>query len=1217
MKCPACGRENPDDAIFCIYCGAKLDREKARKALGERKLVTVLFADIAGFTSLSEQLDPEEVLRLINTFFEKLEEPVKKYEGTIDKYMGDAVMVVFGAPQAHENDPERAVYTALEMQRIAKEFSKRVKKEISLSIGINTGLVVTGQVGGKEKALYSVIGDTVNVAKRVQEFAGAGEIMVTESVYHLTSYLFDYKEIGNVAVKGRKQPVKVFKVLSHKATPGKDAYLKGKLVPLVGRQEELEKIFERRDFAFEKKKGQIVIISGDPGIGKSRLKYEIKNSVDRNEVYVYEGKSAPHTKHIPYWPIIEVLKRIFEIGEFDTKDVIRQKIREKSIKFQLDNEAIHCLLETLGVSEVSTGDYKHLKYALRNLIQKLSETKPVILIFEDIHWMDVSSADVLSYLAEAIKDMPVLLVLITRSGYLPEIPVSYNLLEIYLKPFNIEESKEFTAKLLGVTVLPEEFVKIVLERTEGNPFFIEQLVAHMLDRGYIEVKGRSLIIKKEIKEEDLPHTIQNIISAEIDRLPTELKDLVKKASVIGREFNIEVLKKLAEVDNIEDFLFTLQAKGLIYRSRTDVNSYIFKHAFIRDVAYNMLLKSEKRHLHTRIAYILEELYADRIEEYFDLISYHLLEGKAYQKALNYMLKSAEKDMRLHLFKSARDKYNSIIKVIGELEKEGVNLPQNIMFRVYLGKGKVSEYLGAWDAAQKEFNRAMDFARQVDNAYGIIDATCGMARVLYLKGFVDQAFKRAQAARKHAEDLDYKIGLGEALSLIGEINQVKGNVSESLELFDRAMEIFKELGYTSRVIELSIKKAYLTTITGRYKDSLKILRDALQLAKKRNDKYSIGRILGEIARVEIYKNKSEYARGVVKGGLSYLSEIGDLEGQAGLLNILADSYLKESEYGEALSVLRKALEIYHQIGEKKGLAYTMSKIAEILFYYIGDKDESLTYLQQCSRIQKSMDDRLGLAYSYIRLCDVFTHNGQYSIAMNFATRAKEIGEEAGLKDIYVRGVIRLAELEFFRGRYDETQRYLNAGYATLKNTPRLNAQTKMEFYRRAILIRSVLGQNREAKELIDEVSVMENIPRDIFYAGVLMEKARFFVLNGKFKEAREHVFDLFNRVFNFENKELYSISMILRGIVIAETEDYDKGKSDIEEGITLGFLFMSPFDLALSEFLYGKVALSHADREGLVTHMTNAVEIAESNNIAPIMGLVKKFKESHKDIDIML
>ncbi len=1217
MKCPVCGRENPEGAIFCIYCGSKLDREKARRTLGERKLVTVLFADIAGFTSLSEQLDPEEVLRLINTFFEKLEEPVKKYEGTIDKYIGDAVMVVFGAPQAHENDPERAVYTALEMQRIAKEFSKKVKREISLSIGINTGLVVTGQVGGKEKALYSVVGDTVNVAKRVQEFAGPGEIMVTESVYHLTSYLFDYQEIGNVAVKGRKQPVKVYKVLSHKATPGKDAYLKGKLVPLIGREEELEKILERKDFAFDKKKGQIVIISGEPGVGKSRLKYEIKNSIDRNEVYVFEGRSAPHTKHIPYWPIIEVLKRIFEIGEFDTKDIMKAKVKEKAQKLKLKDETVECMLTTLGISEVSTVDYKNLKYALRNLIQKLSETKPMLLIFEDIHWMDVSSLEVIAYLAEAIKNMPVLLILITRSGYLPEIPVTYNLLEIYLRPFNLEESKEFTAKLLGVTVLPDDFVKIIFERTEGNPFFIEQLIAHLLDRGYIEVKGRSLIVKKELKQEDLPHSIQNIISAEIDRLPAELKELVKKASVIGREFNIEVLKKLVELDNIEDFLFTLQAKGLIYRSRTDSNSYIFKHSFIRDVAYNMLLKSEKRQLHTRIAYILEELYADKIEEYFDLISYHLLEGRAYQKALNYMLKSAEKDIRLHLFKSAADKYNTIIKIIGELEKEGVNLPYNILFRVYLGKGRVSEYLGAWDMAQKEFSRAMEFAKKSDNAYGMIDATCGMARVLYLKGFVDQAFKRAQAARKNSEELDYKIGLGEALALIAEINEVKGNVGEALDLFEKAISIFKELGYISRVIELSIKKAYLTTITGRYKESLRILRDALQLAKKRNDKYSIGRILGEVARVEIHKNKSEYARGVVKGGLSYLSEIGDLEGQASLMNILADSYLKESEYGEALSVLRRALEIYHQIGEKKGLAYTMSKIAEILFYYIGDKDESLSYLQQCSRIQKSMDDRLGLALSYLRLADIYTHNGRYSIAMNFATRAREIGEESGLKDIYARGAIRVAELEFLKGKYDESQKYINAVYTILKNTPRLNIQAKMEFYKRAILIYTILGQKEEAKRLIEEVSAAENMPRDIFYAAVLMEKARFYVLNGEYKEAKNHVFDLFERVFNFENKELYSISVILRGVVVAETEDYEKGKGDLEEGITLGFLFLSPFDLALSEFLYGKVAISHADREGLVSHLTNAMEIAETNEIAPIKGLINKFKESHKDIDIML
>ena len=1216
MKCPVCGRENPDDAVFCIYCGANLNPTKVRKPLGERKLVTVLFADIVGFTTMSEELDPEEVLKIINTFFEKLEEPVRKYEGTIDKYMGDAVMVVFGAPLAHENDSERAVYTALEMQRISKEFSKKVDKKIRLSIGINTGLVVTGEVGGKEKALYSVIGDTVNVAKRVQEFAGPGDIIVTESVYHLTNYLFDYQEIGTITVKGRRQPVKVFKVLNHKTTSSKDAYIKGKLVPFIGREEELEKIIERKDYAFLKKKGQIVVISGEPGIGKSRLKFEIKNSVDRNNVFVFEGKSAPHTKHIPYWPIIEILKTIFEIDEFDTKDVIKEKLEKQSKKFNLDQENLEAIMEIIGLSEVSSYEFKQLKFAVWNIIKKLSEIKPIMLIFEDIHWMDISSLEILSYLAEAIKDVPVLMVLITRSGFLPEIPVSYNVLNIYLKPFTMEESKDFAAKLLGVVVLPEEFADVVLKKSEGNPFFIEQIVSHLVDRGYIEVKNRSLIIKKEIREEDIPHSIHSIISAEIDRLPRDLKEIVKKASVIGREFNVEILKKLAEEENIEDLLLTLQGKGIIYRSRTQANTFIFKHTFIRDVAYNMLLKSEKKYLHTRIAYILEELYQDRIDEYTDLISYHLLEGKAYQKALNYMLKSAEKDTRLHLFKSASQKYDTITKVVEALNKEGTNVPHNVLFRVYLGKGRVSEYLGLWDRAQKEYSKAMEYAKMVDNSYGIIDATCGMARVLYLKGFVDQSFKRAEYAKKQSEELNYKVGLAESLYIIGQINQLKGNISESLELIEKSMSIFEEIGYKGRQIELSIRKSYLCTIIGEYKESLKTLRDALQIAKERDDKYSIGRILGEVARVEILKNRSEYARGVAKGGLQYLSEIGDLGGQAELLNILADSYLRESEYGEALSVLRKALDIYRQIGEKKGLAHTMSKIAEILFYYIGDKDESLAYLKQCSRIQKSMDDRLGLAYSYLRLSDLYAHNGQFSISKNFATRAKDIGEEGGIKSIYIRGLSRIAEIEFFEGKYDEAQRLLGTAYNTMKKS-KVNIQTQMDFYKRAVLIYSVLGKYDKAENYIQEFEAIKDIPKDIFSASVLMEKARYFVLSGKYKKAKEHVFDLFSRVFNFENKELYSISMILKGLVIAELEDYTKGKESVEEGITLGFLFLSPFDLALSQFLYGKVALAHGDREGLLLNFTNAVEISKTNNIVPILGLVRKFKEKHKGIDIML
>ncbi len=1218
MKCPSCGRENPEGAVFCIYCGAKLTSEIPKiSRYTERRLVTVLFADIVGFTSLSEEMDPEEVLNLINSFFAALEEPIRKYEGTIDKYLGDAIMVLFGAPKSHENDTERAIYSAIEMQNIAKDYSKKIGKNINLSIGINTGLVVAGSVGGKDNAPYSVIGDAVNVAKRVQEFAGPDDIIVTDSVYQLANYIFDFEEIGPISVKGRNHPVNIYKVLSHKVLLSGEPKIRGILIPLVDRKEELSKIILRRDTAFKEKKGQIVVVSGDAGIGKSRMKYEIKTKTDADKTFILEGDCAPHTKNIAYWPYIEIFRQVFGIEELDDKTTIEKKIGKKAKEFKLSSKTVECFGELFGIYTGQSKKLDHIKAAARELIVNLTSIKPLLLIVEDVHWMDMASLEMTSLVAELIGNLPVFFMIITRSGFLPDLPVSYNVLNLFLRPLSLSDSVEMVSQLLDVKSVPEVFINKVLKKTEGNPFFIEEIVNHLVNEKYIKIEGGECKIIKNIDEKTLPASIQAIISSEIDRLPVDMREVLKNASVIGREFNVDVLAKLSGESQLEDMLLTLQAKGFVYKSKTMSSSYIFKHAFIRDVAYDTLLKSEKQFLHTKVGYIMEELFADRIEEYYDIISYHFLQGGAYKKAMDYLLKAAENERIRHLFLSSREKYKKALRIANKLkENDAVSVPHNLYFRILLGRGIVAESLNNWEDAQQAFLDAMEIAAKIENKHGIVEAINGIARIMFLKGVLSHATKRVERAQKLAFEIGYKAGAAESFNILANINIVRGELDDAIDACNKAMKLYQEVDEKNKEIEISILLSKIYKLKGIYKESLKILYSALKMAKSLQDKHSISRILSVVAEVELLRGKPELSRDIAKSSMEFLEDTGDKDGKAHINTIIADSYVKEGEYGEGLSSYRKALDMYYKLNNRLESARVMSRIAEVLFYYIGDKEESLNYLKKCIDIEKEIGEKPGLAISYVRLSDIYIHNGQYTTARNLLSRALKISEDTNIANLFAKVASRMSEVEFYLGKYDESLRYLS----TLRNNfdGYKDFSIRIEIVKRGIMIYTFLEKFEDAEFFVEKILDERYLESpDIFVAKSLIEHVRFLLFTGKHKEASKLLYKLQDKVFSFENKELYAMSLILKGIAESSLKGYKVGKEHFEEGIALGILFLPTFEISVSEFLYGKTALEYGDQLNAVTHIQNSADNAVQFSLAPVIGLIQKLKENYKDIDIIM
>jgi class 3 adenylate cyclase len=548
-------------------------REAVQSALrGERKQVTVMFADISGFTAMSEKLDPEEVRSMINACFERLGVVIDRYEGHIDKFIGDEIMALFGAPIAHENDPERALRAALDMMAALAEFNAehaaRIPKPLALHFGINTGLVIAGGIGTSQRQDYSVMGDAVNLASRLEGLSEAGEILVGENTYRLTAPLFEFEALKPVKVKGKENPIQVYQVLRAKAAAGQVRGIEGLTSPLVGRQAEME-ILETALSQAHQGQGGVITIIGEAGIGKSRLIAEASlNGRFDDRVRWAEGRAVSYGENASYL----VTRRLFcdllslepearpaEIGAALQAEVNRL--------FPDHPDDIYPFLGHMLEVPLSTDEARQVKYlegdalhrqilaSTRRFLSASAMDEPLILVWEDLHWADPSSLALLEALLPLTQTYPVLLLLAYRPRQEKRIWVFHEkarqLLDaaltcIELTPLTLDESRQLLDNLLGGGDLGPRTVELILNKAEGNPFYIEEVIRSLIDHAMLrradDSQGWTVVGNVETVE--IPDTLQGVIMSRIDRLNPEMKHLLQIASVIGRNFPYRVLDRI-------------------------------------------------------------------------------------------------------------------------------------------------------------------------------------------------------------------------------------------------------------------------------------------------------------------------------------------------------------------------------------------------------------------------------------------------------------------------------------------------------------------------------------------------------------------------------------------------------------------------------------------------------------------------------------------------
>jgi class 3 adenylate cyclase/tetratricopeptide (TPR) repeat protein len=772
--CPYCNSENPPENTFCDECGQKLaeeaEPEKAAPELeGERKHVTVLFSDLSGYTAMSEKLDPEDLKEITTSIFSEISKVIDKYEGFVEKFVGDAVMALFGVPKAHEDDPIRAIRAAREIHELVDSMSPEVEKSIgrpiSMHTGINTGLVVTGELD-MEKGTHGVAGDTVNLASRLCSLGKAGEILVGPDTCRQAEGHFGFETLEPATVKGKAEPVPVYKVLSPKERPVTIHRLTGLRADLIGRKAEIIQLNEAVE-NLRKGKGSIFSIYGDAGTGKSRLVEDFKNTLNLEEIQWIEGHAYAFSQNIPYFPLIDLLNRVLQIEEDDLPEVVREKVESgiEGLLGKTDDAVLYVgglySLHYPEVEDVSPTFWRsRLQEAAQNIISALAKRAPTIFFLEDLHWADPSFVELLRNTLLHSREPAIVLCAyrpifsLFTSHQLSGVGKLYH--EIRLQDLSLSEAQDMLESLLETESIPSDLNRFVQDKAEGNPFYLEELVNSLIETETLIRDDGSWKITKPIIESEISSTIHGLISGRLDRLEKETKRILQEASVIGRAFFYVILKKVSELQqNIDQCLRGLEQIDLI-RARTlqpDLE-YIFKHALTQEVVYNGLLKKERREIHERIGLVMEELFRDRLPEFYETLAHHFQQGQSEDKAVYYLIKSGEKSLNRFALDEAHEYYQRAYELLS-LRKERTEEENSLLFDLLEKWALVYYYYGTFRDLLTLFRTQETLAQTLKNKgqQGMFYAWLGFA--LWSQGKVKESYHYLQKGLKlgqQAEDL---------------------------------------------------------------------------------------------------------------------------------------------------------------------------------------------------------------------------------------------------------------------------------------------------------------------------------------------------------------------------------------------------------------------------------------------------------------------------------
>jgi len=673
--------------------------------VGERRVVTMLFCDLQGSTAAAEQLDPEEWTEIMNGAFTHMIQPVYRYEGTIARLMGDALLAFFGAPIAHEDDPRRAVLAGLDIVESMEPYREQIKElygvDFDVRVGINTGLVVVGAVGSDLRMEYSALGDAINLAARMEQTADPGAVRVAHDTYKLVTNLFEFRELGGVEVKGKSEPVLAYQAIGRKFESRSMRGIEGLHAAMVGREGELSAIRDAMD-DLKQGLGRILFVLGEAGLGKTRLiteAHEAFKSMDQSQAVWVETASLSYETNRAYGMFQRLMRRIGAIEYNDPPEIIHEKL--STLVEPMDearrSRALDVFGALFGLENASNGapmddeTFKRELYEAMYLWWKASFTlQPAVLVFDDMHWCDKASAELLRQLLPLTAEIPVVLLFAMRSERgspawqiktTADEEYAHRYTELVLHPLSEADSNELVNRLLSNPDLPDNLRAGIFEKSGGNPYFIEEVVRTLIDNGVLiaeEVDGGAKRVWRATSASAdfaIPDNLQSLLAARMDRLEESTRGTLQLASVIGRSFHHRVLQAVDEADEeLDKHLGTLLRLDLIREAaRVPEVEYTFRNPLTQEAVYQTILIKRRRFFHRRVGEAMESIYEDRLDGLFSLLAYHFALAGENDKAIDYYRKAAQQAVVLFAYDDAIQNLRSALKLIEEGERTEIHM----------------------------------------------------------------------------------------------------------------------------------------------------------------------------------------------------------------------------------------------------------------------------------------------------------------------------------------------------------------------------------------------------------------------------------------------------------------------------------------------------------------------------------------------------------------
>jgi class 3 adenylate cyclase/tetratricopeptide (TPR) repeat protein len=994
----------------------KLKAARANREMqGERRIVTILFCDVTGSTAMAGQLDPEDWAQIMDEAFEFLITPIYRYEGTVARLMGDAILAFFGAPLAHEDDPQRAILAGLDIVKSLQPFREEILQDYQLDfnvrVGINTGEVVVGEIGSDLAMEYTAMGDAVNLASRMEQTAQPGTVQISENTYKLTAPLFDFKPLGEIEVKGKPLPVNAYCVLAPKGQPGAVRGIKGLNSPLVGRDFEFDKL-KRALNDLRLGRGGIVCLIGEAGLGKSRIIEEMRAEWSRDSdsaVIWLDSRGISYDTSRPYGLFSQQLKKSYGITDDDPPGVVREKIlRTLSSDVGKSNEnfgeMIHAVEVLLSVEEESEGKVlegealkRELFDSLFNIYRSSASLAPVIVVCDDLHWADPASVELLTHLLQLTEEIPVLFICAMRpyrqsDGWkiklAAETSYPHRYTEIMLEPLSSEQSGALVDNLLTISDLPLDLRKLILRKAEGNPFFVEEIVRSLIEDGTLvrdEGQERWLSTRR-VEDISIPDNLQSLVIARIDRLDEESRRTLQLASVIGRSFYYRVLKMISDLGaSVDRQLHNLERVELIREQmRIPELAYAFQHELTRDAAYDSILRRNRRSFHRKVGEAIETLFPDRLEEEAHRLAYHFREARDYDRALRYYTLAGDVARRLYANQEAATHYTHALE-IALSDNHHQPVPDEKIVYLFTSKGRALELSGRYDEAIENYQELWRIGEEQDDPS------------LILAALVPQATIYSTPTAK--------------------LEPEKGRV-----LTEKALELARRLKNPQAETKSLWNLMLVEDFGGNNKGlAIRYGEEAINIARKNNLQEELAYILNDIPRLYF--------------------QVGQLE--------------------KSLSASKESRDLWRKLDNKPMLSDNLGSLANGLFL-IGDFDQALEMAGEGLQISQAIDSLWGQSYNQIFIGMISFERGEITQGINVLKESSKNGEAANFvyNQLYVPLI--LSWIYGALGGFDQSRAFVSR-YLTKAEETQINLSVHPEIWEAYCLLLS--GSEGEAADSI--------------------------------------------------------------------------------------------------------------------------------------------------------